>query len=385
VTRSRAARIATRVVVAALWVPVAVIALAALAELWLAKRSSDRFDVSDYPEFDRLHRAYRPFMVQHLHPKYLFFFALDPDRRDSDNSEICSVDASGFRGGGPEAAGARKLAFLLGGSTAFGHYASSDRTTITGYLNQIQDEYFVVNAGVPSWTSTQELFRLVDQLLAYQPELVISLGGANDLETALDYHRRGLVHEPGTPESFERLHRLVGDIRSGTLRPHPDPWYERAFPRVSRRLRRRSGRRERAEARPSGRFDAMVAENARKYLENMQAMHDVLAFRGDRFIAVLQPMAVLHANVRASRGRSSESEAYRLFRRLVTAGDDGRLSDFLDYSSFFDSRLPEVPVFEEGGARDLAPETIFVDGVHLTDRGNAMIAEALERYLRAAE
>jgi len=101
----------------------------------------------DRPKFDQLDRAYQPCDTFQLHPQYLFFFPLDLHERVALSNETCSIDAAGFRGPGPAQAGGRRLAFLLGGSAAFGSLASSDATTITGYLNRLQDEYFFVNAG----------------------------------------------------------------------------------------------------------------------------------------------------------------------------------------------------------------------------------------------
>ena len=134
----------------------------------------------DYLRLGRLERGYKPFIVHHLHPLYLFFFPLEPADRLAIGNAVCRIDADGFREPGPRHAAGRKLAFLLGRSSAFGHFASSDATTITSYLNGMQEKYFFVNAGAPAWNSTQELFRLAYQILDYQPALVITYDGAND-------------------------------------------------------------------------------------------------------------------------------------------------------------------------------------------------------------
>src|SRR4051812_4594371 len=72
------------------------------------------------PVFNRLDQAYAQASVEHLHPQYFSFFPFDPHERIAISNETCSLDADGFRGPGPAHAGGRRLAFLLGGSTAFG-------------------------------------------------------------------------------------------------------------------------------------------------------------------------------------------------------------------------------------------------------------------------
>lgn len=108
------------------------------------------------------HDCYNAFTRQYIHPYYYFFFPRDPKVIHSINNSVVSIDKNGFRGGGPELASdkKRRLAFVLGGSVAFGHGCSSDQNTISGYLNKIQSKYHFVNAGVPSWNSTQEFYRL---------------------------------------------------------------------------------------------------------------------------------------------------------------------------------------------------------------------------------
>ena len=141
-----------KALIAAVWVVVMLVVLAVGLEYFLKTRSEKRREVRliGKERYDEFARAYYPFGFQHINPTYLFFFPFEPEARTALSNEHVTLDEAGFRGQGPEFVGDRKLAFLIGGSTAFSS-ASSDSTTITGYLNQIQDRYFFVNAGVPSW------------------------------------------------------------------------------------------------------------------------------------------------------------------------------------------------------------------------------------------
>ncbi len=200
-------------------------------EILLQIRSTvtDRFwspgGVLDTTELGRLRRAYRPFTIQHLHPHYLFFYPLAPADRLALANPVCSLDADGFREPGPAAAAGRKLAVLIGGSAAFGHYATSNDTTIASYLNRLQREYFFVTAGVPSWNSTQELMRMAMQIAPMKPALVIAYDGVNDAALmGLGVDGSSQKYPMGTPESFDLLEDRLDEARR--------PWKRITFPRL---------------------------------------------------------------------------------------------------------------------------------------------------------
>jgi hypothetical protein len=159
--------------------------------------------------------AYRPFSIQYINPFYLFFFPFNEEERVALSNSTVSLTADGYRGDGPSARDDRKLAFLSGGSTAFGYYASNNDQTISAWLNREQSKYHFVNAGVPSFNSNQELFRVINDILPESPKLLINLNGANDFAIPFDnYFSRGVVYPAGVPESYHNLHSLVENIRA---------------------------------------------------------------------------------------------------------------------------------------------------------------------------
>lgn len=358
-----------RLMVGSLWILAAATVVLTTTELvlaWLAARHDDRASAVPTPQRNRLFTAYQPFTIQYLHPQYLFFFPLDPIRRVGLSNEVCSIDADGFRGPGPSQAGARRLAFLLGGSSAFGHYASSDDTTITGYLNRLQRKYLFVNAGVPSWNSTQELFRLVFQIEGYHPDLVIAYDGANEAAILQDYGGR---YPAGTPESFDRLAAFFDDIRGEPLRRLQTP-FGRLFPQITRRLAA-SRHDEGGETSPGLPLsDGTVAAGVARHLANLRLMRTLVTAEGGRFLAVFQPVRGLHADGRAADARWSD--ALRRFHDALLR-EDLRGLDFHDFSALFDRHFASVP--EAGGEID--ESTLFVDEVHLYDPGNAIVAREL--------
>lgn len=347
-------------VVGLAWVLAGVVLAATGADLALRARATV-LERRDTRRFAALARAYEPCLAQQLDPRYLFFFHRSLDGRVDAGNDVCGLDAAGFREPGPARATRAKLAFLLGGSAAFGQFASSDATTITSYLNQLQDEYFFVNAGVPGFTSTQDFYRLSLEVLSYQPALVVAYNGVNDVDGA----SRDPRHPPGTPGNFPALEELV----DRGLGPWRWPTAAELWPELAERWSG-SGADEGLDTPP----DAIDAA-ADRYLENHRLMADLSRARGARYLAVLQPMAVLHRHVDpAFAGPPRVAER---FRARVTGAD--KPFAFVDFGSFFDEVYDRVPVM---GA-DLDADTVFVDPVHLADRGNHLVAERLWRALSA--
>ena len=78
--------------------------------------------------------------------------------------------------------------FMIGGSTMFGAGATSDNTTIPGYVQQFLDEnnaefnLEVINAGIQGADSNTELKLVEQKLIRFSPDLLIIYDGWNDLK-----------------------------------------------------------------------------------------------------------------------------------------------------------------------------------------------------------
>ncbi|MEO8677472.1 MAG: SGNH/GDSL hydrolase family protein [Vicinamibacterales bacterium] len=368
------------VLVGAMWLGALAVGVVVMAEGLLRVRVAvhEAREARNPSAFARLQRAYSPFAIQHLHPYYLFFFPLDQAARLAIGNEVCSIDADGFREPGPAHAGGRRLAFLLGGSAAFGYYATSNATTITSYLNGLQSDYFFVNAGVPSWNTTQEMFRLAAQIADLHPALVVAYDGANDAVLAnLANTRRHTPYPAGTPESFDQLEDLVDDLRAEANLLT----FDRLLPQVSHRARKYSGAfREKYGSPvvpPVTGFDvAGVDAAARRYVNNHARMADLSRGSGARFMAVFQPIAGLHRHLAAS--SDERDEMVEAFHQRVSAHQSSAF-EYYDLSSMFDEDI--APVAAAEGQRP--EDAIFVDGVHLHDLGNEIVAKRLLRLVLA--
>lgn len=356
----------TRALILWLWIPSVLAGGIMTLELLLQLRSAaiERWR-PDRTALDRLRRAYLPFTIKHLHPQYLFFFPLDAAERVALGNGVCSLDADGFREPGPASAAGRKLAVLLGGSAAFGHFASSNDTTITSYLNRLQDEYFFVNAGVPSWNSSQELMRMAFQIADLHPSLVIAFDGLNDA-ALMDLGVEAGRHYPaGTPESFDELETLIDEAR----RPWSRVTWPRLFPEITNRIEKYTAA---ADDGPGAPMDpVLVAAAARRYAGNLAAMAALSRDAGARFIAVFQPVAGLHHHLTPPADASTVLDVAAFRDAAIAALPSGVALQ--DFSSILDADFASVPIADP----DLRDDTLFVDDAHLTDRGNAAVARHL--------
>lgn len=105
------------------------------------------------------------------------------------SSKTISVNNFGFRGNDISMEKNENIfrVFVVGGSTVYGSNASSDESTITGYLEQFlqksnnEQKFEVINAGVPGDWSFQENQKIKGMLIKFEPDLIIIYDGWNEL------------------------------------------------------------------------------------------------------------------------------------------------------------------------------------------------------------
>lgn len=110
--------------------------------------------------------------------------------RPEQHAKTINVNSLGFRG--PEFTSEKPentfRIFLVGGSTAFGAGATSDYSTISGFLQKKFDDVKlikkiqVINAGISSVTSFEETYYIKHTLVQLNPDLIVIYGGFNDAQ-----------------------------------------------------------------------------------------------------------------------------------------------------------------------------------------------------------
>ena len=97
-----------------------------------------------------------------------------------------NINSDGFRGNEIDLNTDTYRIFLTGGSTAFGFGSTSDKTTISGFLQEYFDHEFghlnveIINAGINGADSYREILLIKEKLIEYDPDLIISYTGVND-------------------------------------------------------------------------------------------------------------------------------------------------------------------------------------------------------------
>ena len=76
--------------------------------------------------------------------------------------------------------------FIIGGSTVYGSGSTSDKTTIPGFLQEkidnsgIDQKVQVINAGIMGSTSIEEVHRIKNDLINFEPDMIIIYDGVNE-------------------------------------------------------------------------------------------------------------------------------------------------------------------------------------------------------------
>ena len=137
-------------------------------------------------------------------------------------NEELRINKFGFRGDdfSVETHDSSYRVFMLGGSTMFGHGATSDKTTIPGYLQEFfQDDYGeynieIINSGIQGADSFDELNLIKTRLLDYSPDMMVIYDGWNDLRennsSETIYDNWNSMCELGKENGVDAYHNLLG-------------------------------------------------------------------------------------------------------------------------------------------------------------------------------
>lgn len=362
--------------------------LAAVMEFTGLSRSLYRMVREDAPEQRELYETgyygevldadpYDAFDVQHLHPYYFFSLPWLPDDIAAANNPYVTITSSGFRDSG--VADADADAMLLGGSSAFGHYTSSDRHSLAWRLNELTG-YRWANRNAPSWNSHQELVAAAKFPHDYKLSLSFTL--INDVETyCAESGGSPLIDQP---ESFGHMAEYFGDVRAEPLKEIPKGgFFERLLPNTTLLIGTLTGsiRPEDVAKRTVGKLGPFCRDErnevhakaiAESFLANQKQIARLAEARGGRHLVVLQPSYVLYA---------VETPTAKLTRQVY----DLVLSDPWCATRCLDlSRIPGIdqPVLFDGTNVATAE---FNDKVHLTDRGIEAALRAIVPFIQAGE
>lgn len=291
-------------------------------------------------------------------------------------------NALGFRGAEipqPKPAGEFRIA-CLGGSTT---YTSPVEDWRLAYPAQLERELRsghprvrVVNAGVPDWTSWETVFSFQTRVLDLQPDLAIVYHAINDFEARLvwppdayrpDNSGSRVVPAPSPTGVFEHstLFRILLS-RTGLVRPEGRLERVLARPESSRLIPFR--RQLEAGAYPQPPFDEVPLEQIlaanppvyfRRNIENLIA---IARFRSVSVVLTTMPTAPLEAHLQFASPQD-----------VLGIGEMNEVTRAI-------AREQHVALFDLA-ALFPTDASLFVDGVHVNERGAAIHARLLASFL----
>lgn len=304
------------------------------------------------------------------------------------NKEITHTPA-GFRGTEPpleKPDGGLRIA-CIGGSSTYGTGPTKDGSTWPARLQTILSEELqprpvdVLNAGVPSWNSFESLGNLAFRVLPYAPDIVIIYLSTNDAECAL-----------WPDPTFDNRHYRLS---WSTYRPSPiEPYLERSVLYLAWRKYGTSYLNQRADIGyvtkvvPPGETGRSLARS--QLPPELRSPSDIGFQNFHRNLVSLVAVARAHraTPVLMTQGiYSKDPEGEELNAGRTRLAAQARMTEIVRTVAQ-DREVPLVemkPVLEDAAADQIAAggkQTLFVDSVHLTDDGTALLATTLASELK---
>jgi lysophospholipase L1-like esterase len=283
----------------------------------------------------------------------------------------------------------RILVLFLGGSTVYGGEVPDDMTLPSQFADELKNalpgiQFEVLNAGVYSATSTQELARLKYELeKGLRPHLVISYSGVNDVSEGL-YFRDARSSRMGyTKEAREKAARMQ--------QPPPAAANNNYFTRIPQRLKQTTfwrltetiAYRRNTYIAPPHLSDPKVLQElaeqtARIYEENLGQMAALAKTYGFRFVSILQPQAYYGEY----RVRSDIENVPKYDGSTPDLGIAHRLAYPRMRETVRAARLKGISSFDLSLSLVDKDIEIFYDFCHLNSSGNRLVAKAMLQALR---
>ena len=259
--------------------------------------------------------------------------------------------------------------FLTGGSTAFGSGAPDRDRTIGGYLeNRLNRtlgrrtglDYEVMILAHPGWASTHERIIIVNRLSEWEPDLVISLSGNNDVHWAASVrHPTSQVGEKPKPaigrnvlwfRSFadENYFYLLNTAFATAGWPPPNDVTQDAetYPR----------------------------QVAQRLIKNVRISAFALSLANVPYVYFLQPTLSLTHKPQSARESEFLNEVKVQWFERCYGRIDGALRG-IEMQNFYYYNLTTCM---DGYT---AQDEIFLDNYHFGDRGNEILAEQMLGHL----
>lgn len=251
--------------------------------------------------------------------------------------------------------------FLIGGSTAYGSGASSNETTVGGYLEQHLNEqaeawgcrFEVITGACSGWASTNERILIENRLVELEPDVVVMLSGHNDVFWSLRGYNTQYFRGVQDTYYYVLLSALL--LRN---------FAEELPPRLG-------GEHE----------NPTLSQTCNRLRRNVELSHAALQAVGADYCFALQPIMACSQKVRTPREALIASNPGI---RAAVGEEASYESGFAEFRAMLtDLQRPQYHFFDLSALFDDADgqTDIFLDRCHFGDRGYDLIARRLRDLL----
>jgi len=254
--------------------------------------------------------------------------------------------------------------FMVGGSTTFGSGSTSDHTTIPGFLQKKFDSedlgfhVEVINAGFPAGWSHTEAIYIKQELLSYDPDLLIIYDGRNDIPQA-----KNILNNP-------KITRIEIDTKiDNSFLDEIFYFYEKSnlFLKTPRIIEDNFFKYEAESFGACYKDEQCLSKMTNDWVNRWKTICEIGKKNGFDTLVILQPF-------RGTSDRPFNEED----RRYVNQKTQGMI---FAYDSFANS-LSQLndhcsSTADLRGAFDGMPYSYYFDKAHLVDAGNEIMAEKI--------
>ena len=301
-------------------------------------------------------------------------------------NKIVSLNKYGFRNSYSNKSNLNGI--ILGGSTAFGIFATNDFATINSYLNKKQNKINFHNLGVPSWNSHQELLALLKNEIK-NVKIVLSLSGWNDFGMYYSFCKNGYEFQniAGAPSVWMKIENILlgkkdSQIKNGFVRLFPIS--TKILKKINLILPFVSSTSEVNNCNfNKNDIDLFV----KSYLKNYKKIKKIVEsenseeFTNANFYLVLQPFYTPkkklpdYSDILNKKNKEVYYENYFYFISEVLKSDFCKKNTCLNLTGLFNSLENENPMIYQN--LDDIKNAYLVDPIHFTDRGNDFVASII--------
>jgi len=276
--------------------------------------------------------------------------------------------------------GEYRIIFLGGSTVRFGEPAIPERVEQLFHADNFK-EVQVFNFGVSGSNTGMELARLVFEALAYQPDLIVSYSGANDIILPLSADPR-----PGYPFNFmirEYNPLLDKDYPLATLTAYGSylmrvighEYFQKKFIRAEA-LRRSSG----------WTTQAWREQIADVYIHNLETSARIANAFDSAFVAFLQPTLMTKKNLTELERRILDMTMKNSERKFGLTSADWYLHDEVIRSRIKEhlsaTRKPEFHFIDMSAVFDGVEPSVYLDNIHTEQHARDLVAQEIFETLR---